>query len=100
MKAQLSIIATAAVLAMGLHGASSAAESAKEKADAAQINSACAEDAKKTGCSGETFGKGLMKCMRAYKAANKSFKHSQACEAAIKQMQSEEKSEKAEKTGK
>lgn len=37
------------------------------------------------GCGSEVVGKGLLRCLWAYKKANKSFKFSDACKAAMKQ---------------
>lgn len=45
------------------------------------IKTACAADITTTGCTSE-FGHGLMKCIHAYKAANKEFKISDTCKAA------------------
>jgi hypothetical protein len=68
--------------------------SATDKADASAIDTACAADAKTTGCSGEIVGKGLLKCMSAYKKANPSFKHSAQCEAAIQKLHSDKQAGK------
>lgn len=48
-----------------------------------QIKAACSADIATTGCSSE-FGQGLMKCIHAYKEANKDFKVSDSCKAAAK----------------
>ena len=70
----------------------------KDKADAAQINTACADDAKTAGCGGEVVGKGLLKCLHKYKHAqkktNKSFSYSAACEAAMHQLHDDKKAGK------
>lgn len=82
------------VIALGLHSAALAAPTATDKADATQINSACAEDAQTAGCSGEVVGKGLLKCLRTYKKANKAYKFSPGCKAAIKQLRQDKKAGK------
>ncbi len=56
------------------------------KADAQAINQACKSDASNTGCGGEVVGKGLLKCMHAYKQAHKDYKFSEGCRDAMKQM--------------
>ena len=70
----------------------------QDKADAAQINTACVDDAKTAGCGGEVVGKGLLKCLHAYKKTqrqtNKSFAFSSSCEAAIHQLRSDKKAGK------
>jgi len=54
----------------------------------AKVNDACAEDAAKAGCTGDsaTIGKGLMKCLKAYKKEHKDFKISDSCKMASKEM--------------
>jgi hypothetical protein len=85
--------AAAAILALGfgLPSPGVAAMTDKEKADAQQIDTACAEDAKTTSCAGKEAGKGLIKCMQDYAKANKTFKHTASCQAALKQMHADEK---------
>jgi serine/threonine protein kinase len=48
------------------------------------ISQACMAEAATTGCTGEQVGKGLLKCMHAYRQAHRDFRTSQACAAAIK----------------
>lgn len=80
----------AVVIAFGIPSAAFAARpTAPGKAEAAQINSACSADAKKTGCSGMVAGKGLQKCMQKYQKANRSFQYSLKCDAAMKELKSE-----------
>jgi len=94
MRTQLGIASVALALAFGLQAPTFAAGmDSKEKADAQSIDTACAADAKTTGCSGKEVGKGLLKCMSEYAKANKSFKHTPGCESAIKQMHTDEKAE-------
>jgi hypothetical protein len=94
MKTQFKFVA-AFVFAFGIHSAAFAAlATAQDKADASNINTACAQDAKTAGCTGEVVGKGLMKCMRSYKMANKSFQFSPDCKAAMKQLNSDKKAGK------
>ncbi len=59
---------------------------AEMKADAQAINQACKTDASNTGCGGEVVGKGLLKCMHAYKQAHKDYKFSEDCREAMKKM--------------
>lgn len=59
---------------------------AEMKADARAIDQACQSDAANTGCTGEVVGKGLLKCMRAYKKAHKEYKFSEGCREAMKKM--------------
>ena len=82
------VFAAALAFAFGINTTAFAAGKAteKDKADAAAINSACEADAKATGCSGMVVGKGLLKCMHKYKKENKSFKFSDGCKAAIKDL--------------
>lgn len=85
-------IALAAVLvaAIGIQSSAFAAKfSEQDKEDAAKINSACEADAKATGCSGMVVGKGLLKCMHKYKQENKSYKFSEGCREAMKQLKSD-----------
>jgi uncharacterized protein YfiM (DUF2279 family) len=72
------------------------AADAKIKEDAAQVNTACSADAATAGCGTEVVGKGLLKCLHAYKKANKGFKFSESCKASLKQIHTDRKAEKAE----
>ena len=74
--------------------ASFAAPDAAMKADNDAINTACASDAQTAGCGGEKVGKGLLKCLGAYKKAHKDFKFSDACRDAMKQRRSDKKAGK------
>lgn len=88
-------LALAFVTALGIQTtAFAAAPTAQDKADASVINSACTQDAQTAGCSGEIVGKGLLKCLHSYKEANKSFKFTPGCRAAIQQFNSDKKSGK------
>lgn len=71
------------VITLGLHSVATAAPTAADKADARQINAACTQDAQVAGCSGEVVGKGLLKCLHNYKKANKAYKFSPGCKAAV-----------------
>jgi hypothetical protein len=93
MKNQIKFI-SAAIVALGFYSAAYAAPTAQDKADAGNINTACAAEAKTAGCGSEVVGKGLLKCMGAYKKANKSFQYSPACKASIKQLHSDKKAGK------
>ncbi len=59
---------------------------AEMRADAQAINQACKSDASNTGCGGEVVGKGLLKCMHAYKQAHKDYRFSEDCREAMKKM--------------
>jgi hypothetical protein len=89
------ILASAITLAFFFQSAAFAAKPTdQDKADAANINTACVQDASATGCSGEVVGKGLLKCMHQYKKQNKSFKFSSGCKAAMKQLRDDRKAGK------
>lgn len=53
-----------------------------------KVTNACADDAAKAGCTGQSaeIGKGLMKCLHAYKKEHKDFKVSDSCKMASKDM--------------
>jgi hypothetical protein len=68
--------------------------------DAQAINQACTGDAANTGCGGEVVGKGLLKCMHAYKKAHKDYKFSDGCKDAMKQMHEDREEMKGGKGGK
>jgi len=53
------------------------------KSDLQNITTACAQDAATANCGTAQAGKGLLKCMRTYKKANRSFQLSVGCKAAI-----------------
>jgi hypothetical protein len=62
------------------------------QADAQGIDSACQADAATAGCGNEVVGKGLLKCLHAYKKANeKTFHFSDSCKAAMKKMHADKK---------
>lgn len=61
--------------------------------DKQAIDSACTADAATAGCGSEVVGKGLLKCLHAYKKANPSFKFSDGCKAAMKQFHADKKSQ-------
>jgi hypothetical protein len=88
MKTQLKFV-SALIVALGFHSAAFAATSDQIKADASNVNTACAPEAQASGCSDKTVDKGLLKCMGNYKKINKSFKFSPACKAAIKKLHSD-----------
>jgi elongation factor P hydroxylase len=84
-KTMKALLATAALFAFSV---SAYADNPKGemKADAQEINAACKTDASNTGCGGEVVGKGLLKCMHAYKQAHKDYKFSEGCRDAMKKM--------------
>jgi hypothetical protein len=68
------------------------AADATMQADAQGIDSACQADAATAGCGSEVVGKGLLKCLFAYKKANaKTFHFSEGCKAAMKKMHADKK---------
>ena len=69
----------------------------KMKKDAEAINAACADDAKTASCGAEKVGTGLLKCLHAYKKANKDFKFTDGCKTAMKTMHADHKEMKEEK---
>jgi len=64
---------------------------AKMKSDAQAVNAACTAEAATAGCGQAVVGKGLLKCIHAYKEANKGFTVSAGCKAAIQQLNSDKK---------
>ncbi|HEY6094787.1 MAG TPA: hypothetical protein VIU93_07520 [Gallionellaceae bacterium] len=73
------------------------AADATMKADNQAVDSACKAEAQTAGCGSEVVGKGLLKCMGAYKKAHKDFKYSEGCRDAMKQRREDHKAEKAAK---
>jgi hypothetical protein len=83
------------VLAVSLLSVSSVfAADATMKADAQGIDSACTADAQTASCGSEIVGKGLLKCLHAYKKANKSYHFTPSCKAAMEQMHADKKAGK------
>ncbi len=71
---------------LSLESFASAAGTVNSSADAQSIDNACSQDAATAGCANEKVGTGLIKCLHTYKKANRSYKISPSCRAAIKQM--------------
>ena len=65
-------------------------------ADKDAVNSACAAESATAKCGEEKVGTGLLKCLHAYKKANKDFKLSDACKASMKKLHADKKAEKSE----
>ena len=82
-------LALVALLAMSFSTAHAVDEAIQ--ADRQNVESACAADAATAGCGTEKVGKGLLKCLHAYKKANKSFKFAPNCKAAMVQLKSDKK---------
>lgn len=61
------------------------------------VESACTAEASTSGCAGKEVGKGLLKCMHAYKKANKDFKFSDSCKNATKELKHDRKEHKKDK---
>jgi hypothetical protein len=64
------------------------------QADRQNIESACVADSATAGCGTEKVGKGLLKCLHAYKKANKGFKFAPSCKSAMAQLRNDKKSGK------
>ena len=63
----------------------------------AKVKAACATELQATGCS-QDLGKGLMKCIRAYKKAHKEFMISDSCKEARHEGREMHKEHKAERS--
>ena len=98
MKKALAIIVIAtSAMAFANSPEKKAEMKAKMAAHKQEINQSCAADAEKAGCTGKEMGGGLMKCLHAYKKANKDFQISEACKSSTKSLRDERKAHKAEK---
>ena len=65
------------------------------KADRSAVNAACTQEAKTAGCGTEVVGKGLLKCIHAYKKNNKkTFMISPGCKTAMEQLHADKKAGK------
>ena len=51
--------------------------------DAVNIDNACKQDAATANCGNEQVGTGLLKCLHAYKKANKNYTFTPSCKAAM-----------------
>jgi hypothetical protein len=71
-----------------------AAPSEAVQADKSAVDAACKADATTAGCGTEVVGKGLLKCLWSYKKANKDFKFSDGCKAAMKQLHADKQAGK------
>ena len=85
------------VLSLALSVAHGADKKEERKADKEAVNSSCAADAKTAGCEGKEFGKGLIKCLHAYKKEHKDFQVSSTCKDATKQLREDRKEAKEER---
>ncbi len=70
------------------------AADAAMKDDNQAINTACTADAQTAGCGSEVVGKGLLKCLHAYKEAHKDFKFSDGCKSAMEKRHADKKAGK------
>lgn len=94
---RIALAAAALLFAVSLNAHADNAHPGKNpemKADAEAINAACKSDAATAGCGNEVVGKGLLKCMHAYKEAHKDYKFSEGCREAMKKMKEDRKGEK------
>ena len=81
----------AATLAFSFSAVANAEEKGLLKEDAQVINAACQPEAAATGCGGKVVGKGLLKCMGAYKKAHRDFRFSPGCRDAMKRMRADKR---------
>jgi hypothetical protein len=73
-----------ALAAFSLPAFAAGGGTASTSPDAQSVDQACSAEAQTAGCSGEQVGTGLMKCIHAYKKANrKAFQISAGCKAAM-----------------
>jgi hypothetical protein len=82
------------MLSLALFTQSAIAADSVMTADKAAVNSACTAESTTAGCGSEQVGTGLLKCIHAYKKANKGFKVSDGCKTAMKQMHADKKARK------
>ncbi len=72
-----------------------AAPDATMAADRTNVDNACTTEAQTAGCGAEKVGTGLMKCIHAYKKANKkTFQISPGCKTAMQQIHADKKAGK------
>lgn len=65
------------------------------KADRDAVNAACASESATAGCGSDKVGTGLLKCIFAYKKANrKAFKISDGCKEAMKKLHTDKQAKK------
>lgn len=83
------------IIALSLMSVSAFANEAV-KADRDAVNSSCSADAQTASCGSEVVGKGLLKCLHAYKKAHKEFKFSDSCKASMKQLKQDKMAMKKE----
>ena len=81
----------AATLAFSFSAVANAEEKGLLKEDAQVINAACQPEAAATGCGGKVVGKGLLKCMGAYKKTHRDFRFSPGCRDAMKRMREDKR---------
>jgi len=64
------------------------------QSDRQSVDAACKAEASTAGCGAEQVGTGLLKCIHAYKKANKSFQISPGCKSAMQQLHADHKAGK------
>jgi len=87
-------IAIISVLTLSFSGFAQTATNTKT-ADKQAVDSACTAEATAAGCGSEQVGSGLLKCIGAYKKANKGFKLSPGCKAAIDKLKTDRAAKKS-----
>lgn len=66
------------------------------KTEKQSVDTACAQDAATANCGSAQVGTGLLKCLHAYKKANKSFQYSATCKTAIESFEGDKKAAKTQ----
>jgi len=89
---RLSAFIAAFLLSISLNAA--AQKNPAMAADAKTVDNACQAEAQTAGCGQEVVGKGLLKCIGAYRKAHKDFKVSDGCRASIKKLSEDRKASK------
>ena len=88
MKSKYAVLVLGTFLTLNLANADMAS-------DKQSIDNACTQEASTAGCGNDQVGTGLLKCIHAYKKANQqTFKISDGCKAAMKQLHVDRKSAK------
>jgi hypothetical protein len=86
--------ALVAALLLGISLNATAQKSTAMASDAKAVDNACQAEAQTAGCGQEVVGKGLLKCIGAYRKEHKDFKVSDGCRASIKKLGEDRKASK------
>ena len=91
---QLKIVTLMLALIVSSHSAFAAPDAAIS-ADRTAVDNACTTEAQTAGCGADQVGTGLMKCIHAYKKANKkTFQISPGCKTAMENIHADKKAGK------